>query len=199
MPLSRLPEPWPRFLREIDSAAGGEIALHCLGGFALTAVYGSTRSTKDLDFIAVVPHDEGRALVEIGGIGTELHRKYGTYLDFVTVATVPEDYGRRLRAVPSSEFSRLRLYALDPYDLALAKLERNLERDREDVKFLARAVPLELEVLKDRYERELRPYLAIPAREDLTLRLWVEMIEEERLRTAELNRRPTRGNSGPLR
>lgn len=36
-------------------------------------------------------------------------------------------------------------------------------------------------VLKDRYEKELRPDLGNPRREDLTLRLWIEAIEEERL------------------
>jgi len=35
-------------------------------------------------------------------------------------------------------FQHLRLCALDPYDLALSKLERNIQRDREDVKYLAR-------------------------------------------------------------
>ncbi|MGH9840189.1 MAG: hypothetical protein ACREEM_15515 [Blastocatellia bacterium] len=37
-------------------------------------------------------------------------------------------------------------------------------------------------MLKDRYRKELRPLLENPEREDLTLRLWVEAIEEERSR-----------------
>jgi len=68
----------------------------------------------------------------------------------------------------------------DPYDIALAKTERNIDRDREDVKFLAKAVPFDLRILEERYFKELRPILGIPEREDLTLRLWIEMIEEER-------------------
>jgi hypothetical protein len=48
------------------------------------------------------------------------------------------------------------------------------------VKYLARVVPLDLNALKTRYEKELRPYLGNPQREDLTLRLWIEAIEEER-------------------
>jgi hypothetical protein len=77
-------------------------------------------------------------------------------------------------------FKHLRLYALDPYDLALAKLSRNIQRDRDDVKFLARTVPFDLAVLKRRYEEEMRIYVANPQREDLTLQLWIEAIEEER-------------------
>src|SRR6266853_2110729 len=70
--------------------------------------------------------------------------------------------------------------ALDPYDLALSKLERNIQRDRDDVKHLAQSVPLDLKILKERYEKELRWQLGNPEREDLTLKLWTEMIEEER-------------------
>jgi hypothetical protein len=42
-------------------------------------------------------------------------------------------------------------------------------------------LPLDLNVLKDRYEKELRPDLGNPRREDLTLGLWIEAIEEERV------------------
>jgi hypothetical protein len=76
--------------------------------------------------------------------------------------------------------SHLRLFALDPYDLALSKLERNIQRDRDDVKHLARTVPLNVKDLKDRYQTELRWQLGNPEREDLTLKLWIEAIEEER-------------------
>jgi hypothetical protein len=79
-------------------------------------------------------------------------------------------------------FRRLRLLAFDPYDLALAKLERNIQRDRDDVKHLARTIPFDLEAFKDRYLKELRPLLGNPDREDLTMRLWIEAIEEDRRR-----------------
>jgi len=62
----------------------------------------------------------------------------------------------------------------------LSKLERNLQRDRDDVLHLARTVPLDLEVLKDRYQKELRWQLGKPEREDLTLQLWIETIEGEK-------------------
>jgi hypothetical protein len=84
----------------------------------------------------------------------------------------------------AGEFKRLRICALDPYDLALSKLERNIQRDRDDVKYLARSIPLNLEILKERYDEELRWQLGNPEREDLTLKLWIEMIEEDRSMTA---------------
>ena len=42
------------------------------------------------------------------------------------------------------------------------------------------AVPLDLDVLKERYQKELRWQMGNPQREDLTARLWIEVIEEER-------------------
>lgn len=130
----------------------------------------------------VAPREEGERLLRLAGKGSALHRRHGSYLDLVTVTTLPEGYDRRLREIFPDVFKRLRMSALDPYDLALAKLERNVQRDRDDVKYLARQTPFDPEILKERYEKELRPYLGKPEREDLTLRLWLEAIEEERNR-----------------
>jgi hypothetical protein len=75
--------------------------------------------------------------------------------------------------------------ALDPYDLALTKLGRNIERDRSDVRYLARTIPFDLSLLRERYTTELRPYLANPAREDLSLQFCIEDIEEDRANRSE--------------
>jgi hypothetical protein len=99
--------------------------------------------------------------------GRPLHKKYKIYLDHVGVAHVPDDYEERLTEIFPKVFKHLRLLALDPYDLALSKLERNIQRDRDDVMHLARTVPFDLEVLKDRYQKELRWQLGNPEREDL--------------------------------
>ena len=53
----------------------------------------------------------------------------------------------------------LTLLAMDATDLALSKLGRNAERDREDFSALARAGFIDLEAFKARYHEELRPYL----------------------------------------
>ena len=67
------------------------------------------------------------------------------------------------------------LFALDPHDLALSKLARNSPGDREDIAHLARVVPLDPELLRRRYEQELRPIaIGDPRRLDETLELWIE-------------------------
>jgi hypothetical protein len=178
----QIPEPWASFLSQVDDVLSEDVELHCLGGFVVTMLYGLRRSTADVDVLAVTGRSAWRYLADLAGKGAELHRKCGIYLDFVTMATVPEDYDQRLTEMFPETFRRLRLLALDPYDLALAKLERNIQRDRDDVKHLARIIPFDLDTLKDRYLKELRPLLGNPDREDLTLRLWVEAIEEDRRR-----------------
>lgn len=180
MTTETIPEPWASFLSELDSRVNEGVELHCLGGFVVTMVYGLPRATADVDVITISPIHTRLPLLEAAGRGSELHQKYGIYLDFVTIVNLPEDYDLRLTDIFPDSFRNLRLYALDPYDVALAKLERNIQRDRDDVKYLARTVPLNPELLRERFERELRPYLGNPEREANTLRLWIEAIEEER-------------------
>lgn len=93
---------------------------------------------------------------------------------------MPLNYEDRLIEMFPGKFKHLQRFGLDPYDLALSKIERNTQRDRDDVKHLAWMVPLDLGILQERYQTELRPDLGNPAREDLTLKLWIEAIEEER-------------------
>ena len=179
MPGERMPEPWLSFFAAIDAQAEEEIELHCLGGFVVTLVYDLPRATADVDVITITPTKTRARLLELAGKNSELHQRYGVYLDLVAIVTLPEDYEERVTEIFAGTFKHLRLYALDPYDIALTKLERNIQRDRDDVKYLARKIPLDLNVLKERYEKELRVYLGNPDREDNTLRLWIEMIEEE--------------------
>jgi len=106
-----------------------------------------------------------------------LHREYKLYMQRVTIVTVPADYASRLvRMFPGAKWKHLVLYALEANDLALSKLERNAERDREDVLNLARAGHLNRDILRSRYRDELRPYLLFRQEwHDKTLSLWIDM------------------------
>jgi len=77
------------------------------------------------------------------------------------------------------QFKKLHLLGPDGYDLMLSKLERNGPKHRYDAAYLFRTLGLDANVLKERYQNELRPYLGRPEREDLTLKLWTEMFLEE--------------------
>lgn len=175
-----IPEPWFSFLKELDALATETVRMECIGGFVVTVLYGLSRATADVDVLEITPRSAADAFSEVAMLGGPLFEKYGLYLDRVTVAQPPYEYESRLQEMFPETFRHLRLMALDPYDLALTKLERNIERDRNDVRYLARTVPLDLDLLRERYQTELRPYLGNPKREDLTLKIWIEAITEDR-------------------
>ena len=154
--------------------------LHCLGGFVAKILYNLPRETSDVDVLPIASNDEIDSVISTAVEGSTLHKKYGVYLQVVGVAPIPEGYESRLMAIFPARFKHFRLLALDPYDLALSKIERNSQRDRDDVKHLASVVPLDLEILQTRFETELSPYLGNPQRESLTLELWIDAIKEER-------------------
>ena len=128
-------------------------------------------------FRSIIPREGYGEVERLAGQGSTLHKKHRLYLQHVGIVTPPENYASRLvRMFRSAGWRRLKLYALDPHDLALSKLERNAERDREDILHLAAAGHLNPNVLKERYQAELRPYLlARPAWHDQTLELWLAM------------------------
>jgi hypothetical protein len=178
----RPPEPWDSFLQELDAAVNNNVRLDCIGGFVVTQLYGLNRPTADLDVIELAPRDVAEIVMALGVLGGPLSKKHHVYLDRVGVAAVPENYEDRLIEMFPDAYRYLRLMALDPYDLALSKLERNNRKDRDDVRYLARTIPFDLSVLQERYATEMRWQLGRPDREDLTLQLWIEAIEEDRER-----------------
>ena len=114
-----------------------DVDLHCLGGFVITACYGLPRPTWDLDVLLIRPSESQALLVALAGRHSDLHKKPGVYLDVVADAPYPENYETRRTAVFSGACQHLDLFALDAYDLVLATLERNLQRDRHDFAYLA--------------------------------------------------------------
>jgi len=162
--------------------ASEEIHLHCVGGFVVTMLYGLERGTADVDLFSIGSPEQGKKLLEEAQQGSELHREYGVYLQYVGgIASLPIDYDERLVEMYPNLYKHLRFFALEAHDLALSKLARNGPTDRDDVLYLARTVPLDLEILKTRYTVELRPYIIGRAEHhDAILDLWLEMIEEDR-------------------
>jgi len=180
----RIPNPWGRFLRELDDIATAPVDFHCIGGFVVNTKYGfSSRQTFDIDVLAITPGAQRQEFLEHAAQGSLLHRKHGVYLDLVTVIQAyPEDYDQRLAEIYAGQLKKIRLFAVEPHDLALMKLERNAERDRVDVLFLASRGLVTADELERRYRAEMRSYIGVPERStDITLRLWVSMIKEEAL------------------
>src|SRR5882757_1751135 len=159
-PLRVPAEPWASFLRELDELLKAAVDIHCLGGFVVTQQYGIGRETSDIDFLSAVARSREDDVETLAGLGSTLHQKYRVYLQYVGVATPACKYATRLQPMFRDEsWKRLRLFALDPTDIALSKLERNADRDRDDVLRLARAGLVDAQALKSRYFEEVRQYL----------------------------------------
>jgi len=171
-----LPSPWAQFLDGLDALLDESFELHCIGGFAIVIAYGLPRSTNDLDYRTLVPHNRIPELQQMAGPGSDLARKYKVHLQYTAgVESMPEDYEQRLTDPFAGRFKNIRLLIPDPYDLVLSKLSRNIERDREDVEYLAKTCHLDAKILRARYERELRSILiGPPERHDATLEFWIE-------------------------
>jgi hypothetical protein len=116
-----------------------------------------------------------------------LHKKHRVYLDPVTIATAPDAYRTRLRPLFAGFWKHVRLYALDPHDLALAKLERNFERDRDDVQRLVKAGLVSRERVLSLYHEEMRPYLSRETWHDQTIQLWIESFWPEEYLASDTN------------
>lgn len=180
MPIERLHEPWRSFLRDLDEELNVPTELHCFGGFVVAECYGLTRATADIDIL----ESRGTTLTDItrlAGRGSKLHKRHKVFVDVVTVADVPDGYEERLTPV-GEPFKNLQLRVFERHDLVLAKLTRNSDRDRADVESIAAGPGLDVDSLRRRYEHELRSKLGRPEREDLTLKLWIEIIGETRRR-----------------
>lgn len=181
MPIEQIREPWRSFLSVIDSRLEKECVLYCVGGFVLVVLYDLERPTGDLDVIEFVPPNLEKPLLELAGEFSDLSKQYGLYLQSTKVAQYPENYEARLQEMLPGVFRKLRLFALDPYDIVLSKLDRNSPRDREDVKYLAKRITLDLDELRNRFEKEFKPgFVGNSERINSTFELWIEMIEEHR-------------------
>src|SRR5262245_53549019 len=120
------PEPWASFLRALDSRLSEPAQLHCIGGFVVTMQFGVSRTTADIDVLPTSSQEILSRVQQIAGFGSELHRQFKVYIQPVGVVTYPESYSSRLiRMWPRFKLEHVRLYALEPHDLALTKLERN--------------------------------------------------------------------------
>lgn len=152
-----VPKPWGAFLRDVDGilaaprGQGPPIELHCVGGFVVAMCYNLARPTADLDVFEVVPAAALAPLVASAGKGTRLGQKHGVYIDAGSrVTTLPQCYADRLTEIFRGRFINLTLLVPDPYDLALSKLERNIDRDREDVRLLSCSEGFDLGLLRER-------------------------------------------------
>ena len=87
MPAKSILEPWKSFFTEIDDYLHEELALHCLGGFVMTMLYGMDRPTADVDVLPLGVNSATESLMRLAGEGSALHKKCGVYLQVAEVSS----------------------------------------------------------------------------------------------------------------
>jgi hypothetical protein len=110
------------------------------------------RNTGDIDYWTAIPSDLN--LDEIAGEGSALANKHKVRLHRVALNSMSENYDERLTEMfPDLGFKSLRLFAPDPYDYILSKLEFNRMKDRDDAEYLFKTQNLNSDRLRERYEK----------------------------------------------
>lgn len=69
-------EPWNFFFADIDNVLSESIELHCLGGFAMTTLYGLARPTAGVDVLPIGSRSVTKQLIELAGEGSPLHKQH---------------------------------------------------------------------------------------------------------------------------
>lgn len=130
-------------LTEVSRRYQEPATLYLLGGSAL-CLLGSERATLDIDYVG---HDLQKDALQqvIDQVAEELQ------LDVEAVPIdefVPLPSGAYTRSVPFEQFGAIAVSILDPYTIALSKLDRGYDTDLEDVLFLLHQGLIQVEQLQ---------------------------------------------------
>lgn len=142
------------FLERLGSQCEAQHELVLLGGGALLLL-GSPRSTVDIDYVGddIEMTDFQRV---VGRVANEL----GLKADPVPIGDfLPIPSGSDGRRVHVGRFGAVEVYVIDPYVIALSKLDRGLDSDLGDVVFLVDLGKVTLGQLEERVTA-MAPYAA---------------------------------------
>ena len=131
------------FLSAIDeelaaAAPGATLEVYHIGRSALVWEYDYLATTSDID---ILQPRGGQELVDLAlkefGRGTDKAKEYDLYIEVVNpgLPPMPGGYEQRAHQVEGS-WKVLKVYHLDPHDLAASKLRRFAAKDRADIRQL---------------------------------------------------------------
>jgi hypothetical protein len=133
------------FLHEVDEQLTAPVAIEVIGGAAALLAYGAKRPTKDVDCL-------GRIDSRIQKAAAHTHLKIP--IDRVTVADPPYDYEDRRTPIDLS-FRNLSIWVPERHDLLLMKSVRAARHDVEVLQQIHSAFPFQLDILIERFDKEM--------------------------------------------
>lgn len=149
------------FFRAIDErltphADGQRLDLYLLGRSALVWRYRVAFTTKDIDVVELGAPLERKAK-ELFGKGSAQAKELGLYLDLVPngLPPLPGAFRTRCTEIPG-DWRILRLWVLDPHDLAATKMKSFRPQDRQDLRFLCDEGVLQVDRLRQSLEEAWR-------------------------------------------
>lgn len=132
------------FLTELGSRYPQQATLTLLGGSAL-CLLGSERPTLDIDYVG----DDLRKN-ELQRVIEQIADEFHIVIDAVPIEQfVPVPDGADRRRVRIGQFGQVTVYVLDPYTIALSKLDRGFDTDIDDILFLIRRNLITIQQLEE--------------------------------------------------
>lgn len=138
------------FLARLGSRYPKQATLYLLGGSALILL-GSSRDTLDIDYVGNdMQKDDFQILIE------EIAAELGLETEPVPIERfIPLPEGNEQRKIHISQFGNVNAYIIDPYVIALSKVDRGFETDMEDLIFLIQHNQINMEELKQIIKKSL--------------------------------------------
>lgn len=151
-------KPLRDFLSEIDARwkpVGGEpLPLELVGSAALMLQADYARGTKDGD---VLESRDGslaikKQLIALAGNGTEMHKRFGLYIDVVNRAIMFLPQRPVFHPLPDLRLKNFKAAVLDVNDVVLSKIKRLNSDDLSDIRAMADMGLLDHRVLVQRFK-----------------------------------------------
>jgi hypothetical protein len=140
------------FLEQLGSRYPKNAMLSLLGGSAMLML-GSLRETMDIDYVGDDIHKNDFQIVM-----EEIAHELGLETEAVPIDRfIPLPEGNEQRKIYIGQFGKVTAYVLDPYSIALSKLDRGSDRDLDDLVFLIRNNHIHAEEL-ERILKEALPH-----------------------------------------
>lgn len=132
-----------RFLKAVGERYANPAQIFLLGGSAL-CLLGSPRPTLDIDYVGDdLKKDELQKIME------ETAREFGLDVEAVPVEKfIPLPSKKQRQNILVGTFGKVKVYILDPYSIALSKIDRGFDTDLDDVLFLIQQGLIEIKALE---------------------------------------------------
>ena len=136
------------FLAEVGRRYSRPTDLLLLGGSAL-CLLGSPRPTLDIDYVG-----DDLAKTDLQLVIDQVAQETGLEVEAVPISgfvPLPEDSDKRNLRI--GQFGAVQVFVLDPYAIALSKIDRGFDSDIEDVVFLIHRSFVQFEQLELQVQR----------------------------------------------